>query len=129
MWSTIELKFQFQLFDSKEGVDEATLKHVKKWVLSDMNTKWRQCKNELKSQIFDENQTVEQIIENCKDPRVNLDQLKTLVEYWLSSKAKEQSATNRSNRSKLSEPHCTGTRSFPRIVEDLTAESNGIPPT
>ncbi|GMI77175.1 hypothetical protein HRI_001386800 [Hibiscus trionum] len=41
----------------------------------------------------------------------------------------EQSATNRSNRSKLSEPHCTGTRSFPRIVEDLTAESNGIPPT
>ncbi|GMJ15211.1 hypothetical protein HRI_005190300 [Hibiscus trionum] len=129
MWSTIELKFQFQLFDSEEGVDEATLKHVKKWVLSDMNTKWRQWKNELKSQIFDENQTVEQIVENCKDPRVNLDQLKTLVEYWLSSKAMEQSATNRSNRSKLSEPHCTGTRSFPRIVEDLTAESNGIPPT
>ncbi|GMJ10701.1 hypothetical protein HRI_004739300 [Hibiscus trionum] len=129
MWSTIELKFQFQSFDSEEGVDEAILKHVKKWVLSDMNTKWRQWKNELKSQIFDENQTVEQIIENCKDPRVNLDQLKTLVEYWLSSKAMEQSATNRSNRSKLSEPHCTGTRSFPRTVEDLTAESNGIPPT
>ncbi|GMI71586.1 hypothetical protein HRI_000827900 [Hibiscus trionum] len=41
----------------------------------------------------------------------------------------EQSVTNRSNRSKLSEPHCTRTRSFPRIVEDLTVESNGIPPT
>ncbi|KAK8486355.1 hypothetical protein V6N12_020311 [Hibiscus sabdariffa] len=37
MWSTIELKFQFQLFDSEEGIDEATLKHVKKWVLSDMS--------------------------------------------------------------------------------------------
>ncbi|GMI87228.1 hypothetical protein HRI_002392100 [Hibiscus trionum] len=94
-----------------------------------MNTKWRQWKNELKSQIFDENQNVEQIVENCKDPRVILNQLKTLVEYWLSSKAMEQSATNRSNRSKLSEPHCTGTRSFPRIVEDLTEESNGISPT
>ncbi|KAL4281761.1 hypothetical protein GQ457_03G015600 [Hibiscus cannabinus] len=129
MWSTIELKFQFQLFDSEEGIDEATLKHVKKWVLSDMSTKWRQWKNELKSQIFDENQTVEQIIKNCKDPRVNLDQLKILVEYWLSSKAMGQSVTNRSNRSKLEEPHCTGTRSFPRIVEDLTKESDGIPPT
>ncbi|GMI79990.1 hypothetical protein HRI_001668300 [Hibiscus trionum] len=94
----MKLKFQFQLFDSEEGVDEATLKYVKKWVLSYMNTKWRQWKNELKSQIFDENQTVEHIVENCKDPRVNLDQLKTLVEYWLSSKAMEQSATNRSNR-------------------------------
>ncbi|KAL4278680.1 hypothetical protein GQ457_03G036490 [Hibiscus cannabinus] len=149
------LKFQFQLFDSEEGIDEATLKHVKKWVLSDMSTKWRQWKNELKSQIFDENQTVEQIIENCKDPRVNLDQLKILVEYWLSSKAmvtfycfivynsnilifikyhylqfeQGQSVTNRSNRSKLEEPHCTGTRSFPRIVEDLTKESDGVPPT
>ncbi|KAL4283366.1 hypothetical protein GQ457_16G015240 [Hibiscus cannabinus] len=86
-WFRDYLKFQFQLFDSEEGIDEATLKHVKKWVLSDMTTKWRQWKNELKSQIFDENQTVEQIIENCKDPRVNLDQLKILVEYWLSSKA------------------------------------------
>ncbi|KAL4284030.1 hypothetical protein GQ457_16G017920 [Hibiscus cannabinus] len=110
MWSTIELKFQFQLFDFEEGIDEATLKHVKKWVLSDMSTKWRQWKNELKSQIFDENQTVEQIIENCKDPR-------------------GQSVTNRSNRSKLEEPHCTGKRSFPRIVEDLTKESDGSPPT
>ncbi|GMJ03925.1 hypothetical protein HRI_004061700 [Hibiscus trionum] len=30
MWSTIELKFQFQLFDSEEVIDEVTLKHVKK---------------------------------------------------------------------------------------------------
>ncbi|GMJ06431.1 hypothetical protein HRI_004312300 [Hibiscus trionum] len=129
MWSTIELKFQFQLFDSEEVIDEATLKRVKKWVLSDMNTKWRQWKNELKSQIFDENQTVEQMVRNCKDSRVNKEQLKTLVEYWLSSKSMEQSATNRLNRSKLDEPHCTGTRSFPRIVEDMTAESSGIPPS
>ncbi|GMJ14409.1 hypothetical protein HRI_005110100 [Hibiscus trionum] len=129
MWSTIELKFQFQLFDSEEVIDEATLKRVKKWVLSYMNTKWRQCKNELKSQIFDENQTVEQMVRNCKDSRVNKEQLKTLVEYWLSSKSMEQSATNRLNRSKLDEPHCTGTRSFPRIFEDMTAESSGIPPS
>ncbi|KAL4355570.1 hypothetical protein GQ457_06G013530 [Hibiscus cannabinus] len=129
IWSTIELEFQFQLFDSEECIDEATLNHVKKRVLSDMNTKWRQWKNELKSQIFDENRTVEQIVENCKDPRVNLDQLETLVEYWLSSKAMEQSVTNRSNRSKLEEPHCTGTGSFPRIVEDMTKESNEIQPT
>ncbi|KAK8610032.1 hypothetical protein V6N13_026576 [Hibiscus sabdariffa] len=40
-----------------------------------------------------------------------------------------QSVTNRLNRSKLEEPHCSGTRSFPRIVEDLTKESDGIPPT
>ncbi|GMI64318.1 hypothetical protein like AT1G40087 [Hibiscus trionum] len=80
--------------------------------------------------MFDENQTVEQIVENYKDPRVNLDQLKTLVEYWLFSKAMEQSATNRSNRSKLSEPHCSRTRSFHRIVEDLVHyKSNGISPT
>ncbi|GMI70693.1 hypothetical protein HRI_000738600 [Hibiscus trionum] len=64
MLSTIELKFQFQLFDSEEVIDEATLKHVKKWVLSYMNTKWRQWKNELKSQIFDENQTVDQMVRN-----------------------------------------------------------------
>ncbi|GMI70692.1 hypothetical protein like AT1G40087 [Hibiscus trionum] len=41
----------------------------------------------------------------------------------------EQSATNRANRSKLDEPHCTGTRSFPKIVEDMTVESSGIPPS
>ncbi|KAK8669311.1 hypothetical protein V6N13_106746 [Hibiscus sabdariffa] len=69
----------------------------------------------------------EQIVENFNNPRVNLDQLKKLVEYWLSSKG--QSATNKSNGSKLEEPYCTGTRSFPRIVEDLTKESNEIPPT
>ncbi|KAL4387028.1 hypothetical protein GQ457_09G021650 [Hibiscus cannabinus] len=134
-----QLKFQFQLLDSEEGIDEATLKHVKKWVLTYMNTKWRQWKNELKSQIFDENLTVEQIVENCKDPRVNLDQLKTLVDYWLSSKAMIKFyyfiiyitliATNRLNMSKLEEPHCIGIRSFPRFVQDLTNESNGIPPT
>ncbi|GMI83964.1 hypothetical protein HRI_002065700 [Hibiscus trionum] len=58
MWSTIELKFQFQLFDSEEDVDKVILKHVKKWFLLDMSTKWRQWTNELKSQIFDENQIV-----------------------------------------------------------------------
>ncbi|KAL4379257.1 hypothetical protein GQ457_02G040930 [Hibiscus cannabinus] len=104
MWSTIELKFQFQLFDSEEGIDEVTLKHVKKWILSDMSTKWRQWKNELKSQIFDENLTVEQIVDNCKDPR-------------------KQSVTNKSNRSKLEEPHCTRIRSF---IEDLTKERADI---
>ncbi|GMI63927.1 hypothetical protein HRI_000062000 [Hibiscus trionum] len=77
----------------------------------------------------DKLQTVEQMVRNCKDSRVNKEQLKTLVEYWLSSKSMEQSATNRLNRSKLDEPHCTGTRSFPRIVEDMTAESSGIPPS
>ncbi|KAL4348063.1 hypothetical protein GQ457_17G010780 [Hibiscus cannabinus] len=117
------------------NVEEREFEHDIHNILHDMmaerhmSTKWRQWKNELKSQIFDENQTVEQIIENCKDPRVNLDQLKILVEYWLSSKAMGQSVTNRSNRSKLEEPHCTGTRSFPRIVEDLTKESDGVPPT
>ncbi|OMP06907.1 Transposase, Ptta/En/Spm, plant [Corchorus olitorius] len=41
----------------------------------------------------------------------------------------EISLTNQANRLKLEEPHCTGTKSFARIIDEKTKDANGIPPS
>ncbi|OMO86777.1 Transposase, Ptta/En/Spm, plant [Corchorus capsularis] len=44
-------------------------------------------------------------------------------------KETEISRTNQANRLKLEEPHCTGTKSFARIIDEKTKDANGIPPS
>ncbi|XP_039118632.1 uncharacterized protein LOC120254624 [Dioscorea cayenensis subsp. rotundata] len=129
IWKT---KFTFELFHSHENdesLNENTTQMVKSWIVSDMSTKWRQWKNFLKSKYFDEHKTVEEMVAKIDDPRVDKQQFLVIATYWLTEKAKEQSETNRTNRSKSDEPHCAGTRSFPTIIQTVTEESNGIPPS
>ncbi|XP_039128502.1 uncharacterized protein LOC120264743 [Dioscorea cayenensis subsp. rotundata] len=78
-----------------------------------MSTKLEAMEEFLKSKYFDEHKAVREMVAKIDDPR----------------KAKEQSETNRTNRSKSDEPHCAGTRSFPTIIQTVTEESNGIPPS
>jgi len=53
-----------------------------------MSGKWRQWKNCLKSTWFDPSKTVDEMVEELLDSRVDKDQFKKLVGYWCSEKAK-----------------------------------------
>ncbi|OMO72736.1 Transposase, Ptta/En/Spm, plant [Corchorus capsularis] len=101
MWKTIKEKFVFQKLGSDEFVDEEEMEHIKAWALEDMSSKWRAWKNELKSKYFDEEKT----------------------------SVMDQSAKNRENRSKSDQPHFVGTKSFPRLIQTMTEEANGIHPS
>ncbi|CAH9080447.1 unnamed protein product [Cuscuta europaea] len=46
--------------------------------------------------------------------------------HWM---FQEQSTKNKENCSKSKEPHCTGTKSFPRLIHEMAEESNGIQPS
>ncbi|OMO51015.1 Transposase, Ptta/En/Spm, plant [Corchorus capsularis] len=115
--------------ESGEFVNEETSGVIKAWALEDMSTKWRQWKNELKSKYYDEDKTPEQMLEAVNDPRVDKNQFLVIATYWLSTKAKDQSAIDRENCSKSVKPHCVGTKSFSRIIQTMTEEAHGILPS
>ncbi|OMO94447.1 Transposase, Ptta/En/Spm, plant [Corchorus olitorius] len=102
MWKTIKEKFVFQKLGSDEFIDEEEMEHIKAWALEDMCCKWRAWKNELESKYFDEDKTPAEM---------------------------DQSAKNRENRSKSDQPHCVGTKSFPKLIQTMTEEANGNHPS
>ncbi|CAH9071880.1 unnamed protein product, partial [Cuscuta epithymum] len=129
MWEMIKEKFQFKTLDGKEVIDGEAFKCINVWALENMSTKWRSWKNELKSEYFDETMTPHEMSSKVDDSRVDKDQFISIAKYWLTDEAKEQSTKNKENCSKSKEPHCTGTKSFPRVIHEMTEESNGIHPS
>ncbi|OMP07219.1 Transposase, Ptta/En/Spm, plant [Corchorus olitorius] len=134
LWILLQSKFEFVPYkdESDEEITaeilEEQLEVAKSWVLKNISGKRRQWKNYLKSTGFDPSKTIDEMVEEITDSRVDKQQYKKIVEYWCSDKAKEISTINQANRLKLDEPHCTGTKLFARIMEEkAAADANSVP--
>ncbi|GLU15633.1 hypothetical protein SLE2022_321060 [Rubroshorea leprosula] len=120
MWKIIESKFL---------IEESRKEQIKSWIMTDVNEKWKSYKNELKSAGFDLLLTVDEMYEKINDPRVDKEQFHVLVEYWRSEKGEKISKQNKENRQKLEEPHCLGTRTFARFVNEKESFAEGRKPS
>ncbi|GLT45969.1 hypothetical protein SLA2020_197620 [Shorea laevis] len=116
MWKIIESKFL---------IEESRKEQIKSWIMTDVNEKWKSYKNELKIAGFDLLLTVDEMYEKINDPRVDKEQFEVLVEYWRSEKGEKISKQNKENRLKLEEPHCLGTKTFARFVNEKESSAEG----
>ncbi|KAL8200118.1 hypothetical protein R6Q57_011457 [Mikania cordata] len=67
--------------------------------------------------------TIDQIVtqQTNNDDRVNPSQFKELVKRWFTPEFQTTCANKRSSRSKMNEPHITGTKSFARLAHEVTS--------
>ncbi|GKA92644.1 transposase, Ptta/En/Spm [Tanacetum coccineum] len=117
LWSIVKEKFSFQSDHSE--------KDIKEWIMSDMSTKWKCWKYELKKSSYDPTMTINEIVASQTDDRVETGQFRTLVESWFTEEKQVESERKKINRLKSIEPHVTGTKSFARVkdeeVDDLSS--------
>jgi len=91
---------------------------LEQYILKTIRDRWRQHKSDLKAQNFHENKSIEVNYHNCPKS-VSPDQWRSLVNNWTTQKAKDISAQNRENYGKRKSTHTAGTKSFPRMREEL----------
>ncbi|GJR99085.1 ribonuclease H-like domain-containing protein [Tanacetum coccineum] len=103
-------KFSFQSDHSE--------KDIKEWIMSDMSTKWKCWKYELKKSSYDPTMTINEIVASQTDDRVETGQFRTLVESWFTEEKQVESERKKINRLKSIEPHVTGTKSFARVKDE-----------
>ncbi|KAL8245820.1 hypothetical protein R6Q59_007036 [Mikania micrantha] len=86
--------------------------------------KWRTWKVVLKSRGYDPSLTIDEIVAQQinNDDTVNPTQFKELVKCWFTPDF-------RSSRSKMKEPHVTGTKSFARLAHEVAMKNDGVYPT
>ncbi|KAL8237069.1 hypothetical protein R6Q59_018150 [Mikania micrantha] len=97
---------------------------IKKWILYSMGKKWRAWKGSLKARLYDPSLTVDEIVAQQvkNDKRVSQTQFKDLLIVG--------SLPNfRVNRSKMKEPHVSGTKSFARLAHEMAMKNDGVYPT
>ncbi|GJR50909.1 retrovirus-related pol polyprotein from transposon TNT 1-94 [Tanacetum coccineum] len=110
LWSIVKEKFSFQSDHSE--------KDIKEWIMSDMSTKWKCWKYELKKSSYDPTMTINEIVASQTDDRVETGQFRTLVESWFTEEKQVESERKKINRLKSIEPHVTGTKSFARVKDE-----------
>ncbi|KAK9050291.1 hypothetical protein SSX86_030739 [Deinandra increscens subsp. villosa] len=117
-----ESKFTFHPVESSQ---------IKKWILFSMGKKWRTWKGLLKSRGYDPSLTIDEIVakQTNNDNRVNPTQFKELVARWFTPEFQNTCVKKRSSRSKMKEPHVTGTKSFARLAHELAMDNDGMYPT
>ncbi|KAM0010296.1 putative transposase, Ptta/En/Spm, plant [Helianthus debilis subsp. tardiflorus] len=93
--------------------------------------KWRTWKGLLKSRGYDPSLTSDEIVtqQTNNDDKVNPTQFKELVTRWFTLKFQTTCAAKRLSRSKMKEPHVTGTKSFARLAHELATKNDGVYPT
>ncbi|GJT84894.1 transposase, Ptta/En/Spm [Tanacetum coccineum] len=99
---------------------------IKKWVLSSMGKKLNTWRNLVKSRNYDPALSVEEIMERQTDSRVNPEQFQVLVNRWMKPEYQAICEQKRISRSKMEEPHITGTKSFARLAEEEATKNNGL---
>ncbi|GJR61035.1 ribonuclease H-like domain-containing protein [Tanacetum coccineum] len=104
LWSIVKEKFSFESDHSE--------KNIKELIMSDMSTKWKCWKYELKKSSYDPTMTINEIVASQTDDRVETGQFRTLVESWFTKEKQVESERKKINRLKLIEPHVTGTKSL-----------------
>ncbi|GKB03072.1 transposase, Ptta/En/Spm [Tanacetum coccineum] len=120
MYSIVKEKFAFH---------PAETSAIKKWVLSSMGKKLNTWRNLVKSRNYDPALSVEEIMERQTDSRVNPEQFQVLVNRWMKPEYQAICEQKRISRSKMEEPHITGTKSFARLAEEEATKNNGVHPT
>ncbi|KAH6796804.1 hypothetical protein C2S52_021358 [Perilla frutescens var. hirtella] len=98
---------------------------AKKWILTSIGHKWRNCKHSLKTKYWVD-VPVEHLIEH-RDERVVLDQWVKLLTYWRSEEAKKASHRNKNARDNKLMNQRTGKTSFAQIRARLTKEQGCCP--
>ncbi|KAF5762167.1 putative transposase, Ptta/En/Spm, plant [Helianthus annuus] len=90
--------------------------------------KWRTWKGLLKSRGYDPSLTSDKIVtqHTNNDDRVNPTQFKELVTHWFTLKFQTTCAAKRLSRSKMKEPHVTGTKSFARLAHEVATKNDGV---
>ncbi|KAK9048995.1 hypothetical protein SSX86_032038 [Deinandra increscens subsp. villosa] len=96
-----------------------------------MGRKWRAWKGYLKELAYDPSLTIDEIVakEINKDSRVHETQFKELVTRWFTPKFQTTCDVKRLSRSKMKEPHVSGTKSFARRAHEMAVNNNGVYPT
>ncbi|KAK9062426.1 hypothetical protein SSX86_019612 [Deinandra increscens subsp. villosa] len=122
MYSLVKSKFTFHPVETSQ---------IKKWIFFSMGKKWRTWKGLLKSRGYDPSLTIEEIVaqQTNKDERVNPTQFKELVTRWFTPEFQNTCVKKRSSRSKMKEPHVTGTKSFARLAHEMAMKNDGMYPT
>ncbi|XP_073105045.1 uncharacterized protein [Elaeis guineensis] len=89
---------------------------------------WRHWKNNLKSKHFNVDLFAEKmkvaVLECCDE-----NQWRRRIDMWLTEKSMHLSETNKKNRAKYDDPHCTGSKSFARVIDEKTKANNGVRPS
>ncbi|GJS98091.1 cytochrome c biogenesis protein CCS1, chloroplastic [Tanacetum coccineum] len=120
LWSIVKEKFIFEPSETTE---------IKDWIMTDMSTKWKTWKHELKKSSYDSSLTVDEIVALQTDDRVDIGQFRTLVTSWFTEKKQVEAENKKRNRSKSDEPHITGSKSFARLCDEETQKNDGVPPS
>ncbi|KAJ9561708.1 hypothetical protein OSB04_006868 [Centaurea solstitialis] len=116
---------------SKFVIHPEETSEINKWIFHSMGKKWRTWKGALKARVYDPSLTVDEIVaqQTNSDNRVNPTQFKELATRWLTPEFQNTCAVRRSSRSKMDEPHVTGTKSFARLAHERAMDNNGVYPT
>ncbi|KAF5760175.1 putative transposase, Ptta/En/Spm, plant [Helianthus annuus] len=90
--------------------------------------KWRTWKGLLKSRGYDPSLTIDEIVtqQTNNDDRVNPTQFKELVTRWFTPKFQTTCAAKRLSRSKMKDPHVTGTKLFARLAHEVATKNDGV---
>ncbi|KAI3783833.1 hypothetical protein L1987_42921 [Smallanthus sonchifolius] len=121
----------YSLVKSKFIIHPDETSEIKKMDFHSMVKKWRTWKSSLKARGYDPSLTIDEIVaqQTNNDNRVNLTQFKELVTHWFTTEFQSTCAAKRSSRSKMKEPHVTGTKSFARVAHELATKNNDVYPT
>ncbi|MFS7986106.1 putative transposase, Ptta/En/Spm, plant [Helianthus anomalus] len=121
----------YSLVKSKFVIHPNETNEIKNWIFHSIGKKWREWKGSLKACAYDPSLTVDEIVAQQvkNDDRVNPTQFKELVTRWFTPDFQSTCGVKRMSRSKMKEPHVSGTNSFARLAHEMATENNGIHPT
>ncbi|XP_021972118.1 uncharacterized protein LOC110867357 [Helianthus annuus] len=133
-WRKVPMKNKedmYSLVKSKFAIHPVETSEIKEWIFQNMGKKWRTWKGVLKSRGYDPSLTIDEIVtqQTNNDNRVNPTQFKELVTRWFTPKFQTTCAAKRLSRSKMKEPHVTGTKSFARLAHEVATKNDGVYPT
>ncbi|KAL8244042.1 hypothetical protein R6Q59_010300 [Mikania micrantha] len=96
-----------------------------------MGKKWRAWKGSLKARLYDPSLTIDEIVAQQvkNDNRVSQTQFKELATRWFTPKFQSTCEAKRVSRSKMKEPHVSGTKSFSRLAHEMVLKNDGVYPT
>ncbi|KAI3701076.1 hypothetical protein L2E82_45719 [Cichorium intybus] len=121
----------YSLVKSKFIIHPDETSEIKKWIFHSMGKKWRTWKGSLKTRGYDPSLTIDEIVtqQTNNDNRINTTQFKELVTRWFTPEFQSTCAVKRSSRSKMHEPHVTGTKSYARLAHEVAMNNNVVYPS
>ncbi|KAL4589630.1 hypothetical protein LXL04_002538 [Taraxacum kok-saghyz] len=122
-------KDMYSLVKSKFIIHPNETIEITKMDLSEHEEKWRRWKGSLNTRVYDPSLAIDEIVaqQTKNDNRVNPTQFQKLVTSRFTSEFQSTCVTKRSSRSKMHEPHITGTKSFSRLAHEVVPGISSVP--